>query len=254
MIKAIIIDDEPSAINVLTLLLRNKCKNDVEVIATSNSPFEGKYLIEQFNPDLVFLDIEMPGITGIDLLRSFKDPKFRVVFVTAYDAYAIEAFKLSAIDYLLKPIDADDIVRVVEKIKNDINKDQNHIASKLQSLEKLFDQHSNGNKKIGIGMIDKIVFVNSDEIIYCEAQGSYTNVYLQDGKKIMASKSLGEFESQLGSRKFFRIHHSSIINLNHIKEFQRFDGGYVVMDNNAKLEVSQRKRKDFLEAINDMIV
>ncbi len=196
----------------------------------------------------------MPGITGIDLLRSFKDPNFRVVFVTAYDAYAVEAFRLSAVDYLLKPIDADDVLHVIEKIKNDIHKDQNHLATKLQQLEKLFDQQSNGSKKIGIGMSDKIVFVKIDEIIYCEAQGSYTNVYLQDGKKILASKSLGEFESQLTPGKFFRIHHSFLINLNHIKEFQRFDGGYAIMDNNAKLEVSQRKRKDFLDAINDMVV
>jgi len=254
MIRTIIIDDEPSAVNVLSILLKKKCKTDVEVIATSNSPFEGKYLIEQLNPDLVFLDIEMPGITGIDLLRSFKDPSFRVVFVTAYDAYAVEAFRLSAVDYLLKPIDADDVAHVIEKIKTDINKDQNHFATKLQHLEKLFDQQSNGNKKIGIGMSDKIVFVKIDEIIYCEAQGAYTNVYLQDGKKILASKSLGEFESQLSAGKFFRIHHSFLINLNHIKEFQRFDGGYAIMDNNAKLEVSQRKRKDFLDEINDTVV
>jgi two-component system LytT family response regulator len=254
MIRVIIIDDEPAAVNLLSILLKKKCKTDVEVIATSNSPFEGKYLIEQLNPDLVFLDIEMPGITGIDLLRSFEDPRFRVVFVTAYDAYAVEAFRLSAVDYLLKPIDADDVHLVIEKIKNDIHRDQNHLASKLQKLEKLFDQHSNTNKKIGIGMSDKIVFVSIDDIVFCEAQGSYTNVYLQEGKKILASKSLGEFESQLTAGKFFRIHHSFLINLNHIKEFQRFDGGYAIMDNNAKLEVSQRKRKDFLDAINDMVV
>ena len=254
MIRAIIIDDEPSALNVLSLLLKKTCKNDVEVIATSNSPFEGKYLIEQQNPDLVFLDIEMPGITGIDLLRSFKDPGFRVVFVTAHDAYAVEAFRLSAIDYLLKPIDADDVVRVINKIKIDLTKDQNHLTSKLQHLEKIFDQHSYNNRKIGIGMSDKIVFINIDNIIYCEAQGAYTNVFLQDGKKIMASKSLGEFELQLNTEKFFRIHHSYLINLNRIKEFQRFDGGYAIMDNNVKLEVSQRKRKDFLDVINEFVI
>jgi two-component system LytT family response regulator len=254
MIRTIIIDDEPSAVNVLSLLLKKKCKDDVQVIATSNSPHLGKNLIEELRPDLVFLDVEMPGMSGIDLLRSFKDPVFRAVFVTAYDAYAVEAFRLSAVDYLLKPIDADDVIHVIEKIKNDINKDQNHLASKLQQLEKLFDQHSNDNKKIGIGMSDKIIFVTIDDIIYCEAQGAYTSVYLHDGKKILASKSLGDFESQLSTGKFFRIHHSFLINLNHIKEFQRFDGGYALMDNNAKLEVSQRKRKDFLDAINDMVV
>ena len=107
---------------------------------------------------------------------------------------------------------------------------------------------------MGIAMAEKIVFVNIPDILYCEASGVYTNIYLSDGKKIIASKPLGDFESQLSSHKFFRIHHSTLINLNHIKEFQRFNGGYVVMKNDAKLEVSHRKRKDFLEAVDDQVV
>jgi len=255
MIRAIIIDDEPSSVNVLSLLLKKKCKEDVQIIATTNSPQLGKELIEEHKPNLVFLDIEMPGMSGIDLLRSFTEPDFRVVFITAFDAYAIEAFRLSAIDYLLKPIEADDIVRVIEKIKKDIRKNENPIDVQLQSLQKLLQQnHSVSESKIGIGMADKIVFININEILFCEAQGAYTNVHLADGKKIVSSKSLGEFESQLASQKFFRIHHSTLINLNHIREFQKFDGGYVIMENNSKLEVSQRKRKDFLDTVNDMVV
>src|SRR5215510_6752382 len=122
MIRAIIIDDEPSAVNVLALLLQKKCQEDVEIIATSNSPVEGKALIEQHKPDLVFLDIEMGGMTGIDLLRSFSNPTFRVIFVTAFDAYAVEAFKLSVMDYLLKPLEGEDVVRAIRKIKNDIQR------------------------------------------------------------------------------------------------------------------------------------
>lgn len=255
MIRTIIIDDEPSSVNVLSLLLKKNCRQDVQIVATTNSPHLGKVLIEEHQPDLVFLDIEMPGMSGIDLLRSFTEPNFRCVFITAFDAYAVEAFRLSAIDYLLKPVEADDIVRVIEKIKNDIRKNENTIHVQLQNLQKLLLQNNiDSETKIGIGMADKIVFVNIPEILYCEAQGAYTNVYLKDGKKIVASKSLGDFESQLNSHKFFRIHHSTLINLNHIKEFQRFDGGYVVMENNAKLEVSQRKRKDFLDAIDDSVV
>ena len=255
MIRSIIIDDEPSAVNVLTLLLQKKCKDDVEIIATSNSPLEGKALIEKHKPDLVFLDIEMAGMTGIDLLRSFSNPSFRVIFVTAFDAYAVEAFRLSAMDYLLKPLEGEDVVRSVQKIKTDITKNQNLISIQLQSLEKIL-LHSTvaSQNKIGIGMADKIVFVNIPDIIYCEATGSYTNVYLYDGKKMVASKLLGEFESQLSNYKFFRIHHSYLINLNRIKEFQRHDGGYVIMENNKQLEVSQRKRKDFLDVIHNRIV
>ena len=255
MIRAIIIDDEPLAIDALEIILKKKCREDVLVIATSNSASLGKALIEEHKPDLVFLDIEMPGMSGIDLLRSFAEPVFRCVFITAFDAYAIEAFRLSAIDYLLKPVESDDIVRVIQKIKNDISKNENTIHVQLQNLQKLLlKNNTDPETKIGIGMADKIVFVNIPEILYCEAHGAYTNIYLKDGKKIMASKSLGDFESQLNTHKFFRIHHSILINLLHIKEFQRSDGGYVVMENNTKLEVSHRKRKDFLDAIDNFIV
>lgn len=255
MIRTIIIDDEPSAVNVLSLLLKKHCSNDIQIVATSNSSQLGKSQIEQYQPDLVLLDVEMPGMSGIDLVRSFPDPTFRVVFITAYDAYAVEAFRLSAIDYLLKPVEADDIVKVVQKIKKDICKNDQTFSSQFQTLQKLlFQKGPVSDQKIGIGMADKIVFKNIPDIIYCEAQGAYTNVYLADGKKIVASKSLGDFESQLNNHRFFRIHHSTLINLHRVKEFQRFDGGYVIMDNNSKLEVSQRKRKDFLEAINEMLV
>lgn len=255
MIRTIIVDDEPSAVNVIALLLKKKCKEDVEVIATSTSPFEGKALIEQHKPDLVFLDIEMPGMTGVDLLRSFTNPTFRVVFVTAFDAYAVEAFRLSAVDYLLKPVEGDDIIRAVQKIKTDIIRNENTITSQLHQLEKLLMHNTSAAEtKIGIGMADKIVFVNIPDIIYCEANGSYTNVYLKDGTKMVASKSLGDFETQLAPNKFFRIHHSSLINLNRVKEFQRHDGGYVILENGKQLEVSQRKRKDFLDAIHDIVV
>ena len=255
MIRAIIIDDEPLAIDSLSLLLKKKCINDVQVVATSNSPRLGRELIEKHHPDLVFADVEMPGMSGIDLVRSFPNPSFRVVFVTAYDAYAIEALRLSAIDYLLKPVASEDIINVVAKIKTEITKNENLLSMHLQSLEKLLTQTGiTSESRIGIAMAEKIVFVNISDILYCEASGVYTNIYLHDGKKIVASKPLGDFESQLSPQKFFRIHHSTLINLNHIKEFQRFNGGYVVMINDAKLEVSHRKRKDFLDAINDTVV
>ena len=255
MIRAIIIDDENSAVNVLRLLLTKNCSDDVTIVAATTSPTEGKLLIEQHKPDLVFLDIEMLGMTGIDLIRSLPNPNFHVVFVTAYDAYAIEAFELSAIDYLLKPIGADKVERVVSKVKESIRKNQAMMNDQLQHLERILKMHTAGNEdKIGVGMADKIVFVNISDISYCEARGNYTNVVLHDGKKIVASKTLGEFESQFANKNFFRIHHSYLINMNRLKEFQRYEGGYVLMDNNIKLEVSQRKRKEFLEAIDELLL
>ncbi len=253
MIRTIIIDDEKSAVNVLSILLKKKCKDIVDIIATTNSPFEGKELIEELKPDLVFLDIDMPGMTGIDLLRSFDKPTFRVVFVTAFDTYAIEAFRLSAVDYLLKPVEGDDISRIIEKISLDIRKNDNQISSHLERLEQLLKQKSGGQEtKISIGMSDKISFVTISSIVYCEANGAYTNVHLDDKTKMVVSKTLGDFESQLAEHKFYRIHHSYLINLNRVKEFQRHDGGYVIMENNKQLEVSQRKRKDFLDAIHSI--
>ncbi len=255
MIKAIIIDDEQASLNSLKLLLQKKCSGEVDVIASSTSPVEGLAIIQSLKPDLLFLDIEMPGMTGIDLVRSIPDLQAKVVFVTAYDAFAIEAFKVSAIDYLLKPVGTEDMKRVIEKIKTENRSNSSSIAKQLEHLEKVLQSNMHGQDgRIGIGTADKILFINVHEILYCEANGAYTNVFLADGKKLVASKSLGEFESQLHPYKFLRIHHSSLINLNRVKEFQRHDGGYVVMENNKHLEVSQRKRKDFLDAIHDIIV
>lgn len=255
MIRAIIIDDEPSAINVLSILLKKYCNDDVEVVATSTSPHDARTLIDQYQPDLVFLDIEMPGMSGIDIIRSIENPQFRFVFVTAYDVYAIEAFELSAIDYLLKPIGADKVQRVIHKVKEVIHKKQFLVNTQLQQLETLLKLHSlKSEKKIGIGMSDKIIFVNIGEILYCEAQGAYTKVYLNSGKSILTSKPLGDFEDQLSSQNFFRIHHSYIINLNKVKEFQKNDGAYVIMENGLKLEISTRKKKEFLTVMNNFVI
>jgi len=255
MIRTVIIDDEPAAVNVLATLLRKKCKDDVEVIATSTSPTEGRSLIEQHKPDLVFLDIEMPGMTGVDLIRSFNDPGFRVVFVTAYDDYAVQAFQLSAVNYLLKPVGPESVITTIEKIKDDVRKNQTNISEPLQQLEKLLSRHSGDDeKKIGIAMADKIIFIHVSDIIYCEASSAYTHVHLKNGGKMLASKPLGDFEILLLNHKFFRIHHSYLINLNRIKEFQRNDGGYVIMDDDKHLEVSRRKRTEFLQAIDDFVV
>jgi two-component system LytT family response regulator len=255
MIRAIIIDDEPLAIDALTILLKRKCREDVQVIATSNSPKLGKELIEKHQPDVVFLDVEMPGMSGIDLIHSFTNPNFRVVFVTAFDAYAIEALRLSAIDYLLKPVEPDEIQRVVTKVKAEVHKNENNFTEQFQNLEKLLLQNTSIKEaRIGIGMADKIVFVDIANILYCIAAGAYTNVYVGDGKKIVASRTLGEFEQQLVGHDFFRIHHSNLVNLRHVKEFQRFNGGYVIMNNNEKLEVSHRKKNDFLKALDEFMV
>lgn len=255
MIRTIIVDDEPSAINVVSLLLRKQYSTEVEVIATANEPVEAQELINKYCPDLVFMDIEMPGMSGIDLVKTLVNPNFYLVFVTAYDAYAVEAFELSAIDYLLKPVGLDKVIRVIEKVKSNKSLTGGQLQSQLHKLEKLLSSHKeHEDNRIGIATSDKILFVNVKEILFCEAKGSYSIVYLNDGKKLTASKLLRDFEEQLLQYNFFRIHHSILVNLNKIKEFQRNDGGAVVMENGQKLEVSQRKRKEFLQAIEGLIV
>ncbi|HEX6333106.1 MAG TPA: LytTR family DNA-binding domain-containing protein [Flavisolibacter sp.] len=255
MIKVIIIDDEPSAVDVISMILQMTAKDDVEILATSNSPEEGLQLIRTLKPDLVFLDVEMPGTTGIELVRSVNDPNLRVVFITAHDAYAVEAFRLRALNYLLKPVEADDLATIIDRVKKDISAGENTVLQQLINLERMMQQkNSLQETKIAIGMSDKIVFVTINDIIYCEASGTYTNIFLKDGAKMTSSKTLGDFQSQLERQKFFRIHHSHLINLNRVKEYQRHDGGYVIMENSKQLEVSHRKRKEFLMAIDEMMV
>jgi two-component system LytT family response regulator len=252
MIKTIIIDDEPSAINVLVLLLKKMWKDEVKILATSDSPYEGKSLIEEYSPDLVFLDIEMPGMSGINLIRTVENPGFHLVFVTAYDVYAVDAFEVCAIDYLLKPVSAEKVSRVIDKVKKQIQQKNGLVNLQLQQLEVLLKQNSGKDKKIALGMSDKIIFTNINDILYCEARGPYTNVHLENGKNIVTSRTLGEFEDQLTDHHFFRIHHSYLINLHRVKEFQRYDGGYVMIERDIRLEVSTRKRKDFLTVMNNL--
>lgn len=251
MIRTIIIDDEPAATSLLSLMLTKCCHDSIEIVCVANDPFEGRQQIIKNKPDLVFLDVEMSGMNGIQLMKSFHQPFFKVVFVTAHDKYALEALKLSAIEYLIKPVDLCELIGAVEKIKlkkNQIEFDQIQQHSNLEKLYSIMEH------KIGIAMADKIIFIPIAEIIYCEAHGPYTSIYFSNGNKITASKSLIEFELQLTSQRFYRIHHSYLINLNKIREYQRYDGGFVIMENEVKLDVSQRKRKEFLLAIDSIVI
>ena len=254
MIKAIIIDDEPLAIEALETILHKTFKEDLKVVATCNSSMSCMFLIEKYQPDLLFFNIEMSGLSGFDLVSSFSNPNFRVIFIAAFNQYAIDAFRLSGINYLLKPVEVDEIKRVIQKIKNEIKRNENLIGLQIQRLEQMMLKNkSTFESRISIPMADKIIFLKTCEILYCEANGVYTTIHLTNGNKMLVSKPLGNIEIQLSSYKFFRIHHSTIINLSHVKEFLRFDGGYVVMIDKTKLKVSHGKKKEFLEVINASI-
>lgn len=231
-ITAIIIDDEPHAIKTITGLLE-KYADGVEVIATATNALQGIKTISSMHPDVVFLDVNMPGGSGIDMLEALPKREFSVVFTTASADFAIQALKNFATDYLLKPIDIDELIVAVEKVRKQRNKKNTLTLSKL-ALPTL-----NGVKLIAI-----------NDIIYIEASDNYTHFFIDGEKnKLTISKTLKDFEEQLDSEQFCRIHQSYIINFNYLDTYIRGRGGQVVMKNGAILEVSARKKDDLLKKL-----
>ncbi len=245
MLKSIIIDDELKSRESLRILIEDFCTG-VEVSQLCQNVAEGLVAIEKHKPDVIFLDIQMQRETGFDLLNKIKEVTFEVIFTTAYSEYAIKAFKFSAIDYLLKPID-------IEELKASLLKVEKKIGGSITGrLEQLMDNLKGGNTenfKLALPTSDGLIFIKVNEIVYCEASSNYTNIYMLDGKKHLVSRTLKEYEEMLAESNFFRIHHSYLINLNLIKKYVRGDGGYVVMNNDTSLDVSKRKKEAFLDRI-----
>ncbi len=243
MIKTIIIDDEKKCVSFLQKLLQQH--TDVEVIATTSNADEGIKLILQHNPDLIFLDIEMPNKNGFEVLEAVKDINLNVVFTTAYQQYAINAIRHSALDYLLKPIDKTELANAIHQHKVKQKKEVQQ-----QQFNLLFSNIKNIHQaplRISIATTEGLVFINICDIIYCEASGSYTNLFLRNNEKLLSSKTLKDFEEMLHANSFCRIHHSFLVNSNEIKRYAKGDGGTVIMSNKAELPVSKRKKDDFLK-------
>lgn len=242
MIKAVILDDEPKAIKGLSWELTN-FKNEIEVVATFTEPEKAIVYIENNTIDCLFLDIEMPTMDGFQFLEKLENKNFAIVITTAYNEYAITALKQQALDYLLKPIDSDDVKETLQKIKNFIKQKNN-----TQSLENIllkFNQTSK-TKKITIHTDGKLVFLAPEDIFYIASDGNYATLFLKENKKIVVTKKLKEIMGLLPEKEFFRIHNSYIVNLNKIKEFLKSDG-YVVLENNDKIPVSRQRKSEFLE-------
>jgi two-component system, LytTR family, response regulator len=245
MHTAIIIDDEMKGRIALKQKLLDYCP-EIKLVGEANSGKQGIQLIEQMRPDIVFLDIEMPGMDGFEMLKKISDKKFQIIFTTAYDHYAIKAIKFAAFDYLLKPVDIEELRQAVEKIIN--SHPQNHTVRKLEVLEQhLFS--NNTLNKIAIPTLDGLLFFNIDDIIYLEAHSNYTEIHFANNQKLTASRTLKEFEELLPADKFFRPHHSHIINLQYIKRYIRGDGGQIELQNGTVVSVSRKKKEEFLKAI-----
>ncbi len=242
MIEAVIVDDEIKAIQGLSWELTN-FSDEIHVTASFTDPFEALTHLEKNIPDCLFLDIEMPTMDGFQFIQKLKNKNFPVVITTAYNQYAIKALKNEAIDYLLKPIDSDDLKDTIAKIKKYNTK--NYTAERLEKI--LLNFNTNAiHKKITFNTDGKLVFLESDEILYAESDGNYSTIYLVDGHKIVLTKKLKEVNELLPADSFFRIHNSYIINLTKIKEFLKTDG-YVVIKPNHKIPVSRQKKSDFLD-------
>ena len=246
MLKAIIIDDEKSSRNALQQKLVNHCPK-VTVIAECENGEEGIKSIEESKPDIIFLDIEMPRMNGFTMLQQLKQHNFEIIFITAYDHYAIKAIKYSALDYLVKPVEIADLQSAVERASVKRNKNTGNMA--LETLLHNLINKEKEHQRIAIPSMEGLQFVETQDIIYLEAASNYTNFYLKNNKKIIVAKTLKDYEELLPSSIFIRIHHSHIINTNCIEKYLKGDGGQVLMKNGATLDVSRRKKDEFLKII-----
>lgn len=243
MIKAVLIDDEEHSIETLAWKIENYCV-DVEVVNSFSDPVEGLKFLNTHSVDLLFLDIEMPVLNGFDLLQKVDKVKFDIIFTTAYDEYGIRAIKYSALDYLLKPVETEELSLAVEKFKK-----KQSPAILPQQLEVLFNSLKRGqssSQKIALSTKESIELVRPQDIILCESDNNYTMVFL-NGRKKLISKTLKEFEDLLVPHNFYRSHQSYLINIDHIKEYVRQDGGYIKMSNEMSVPVSRNKKEGLLK-------
>ena len=244
MINAIIIDDEKNALEVLEMQLNQYCEN-VHIVAKANGGIKGIEAIKKYSPDLVFLDIEMPHKNGFDVLTETKQYNYDVIFTTAYDQFAIKAFKYSAIDYLLKPIDIIELQQAVDKIKN--KQGGNSLDEKIKALFYQLQTPQKLTNKIALPIGDSMQFMEPDEIIRCESDSNYTHIFLANGKKITMAKTLKEVEENINGTSLFRIHQSHLVNMNRISKYIKGDGAYVVMDDGTQITISRNKKEAFME-------
>jgi two-component system LytT family response regulator len=244
MIRAIIVEDEQRSADVLKALINRYC-DDVEVIKHENSVLGGIAAIEELKPDLVFLDVELPDGSGFNVLEHFPGNELNIIFVTAYEHYAFKAIKACAIDYLLKPVDIEDLVVAVNKAKAEIGTAE--LEGKKAALAHNFKQKGSYNQKIALPTIDGIVFVHLAQIILCKAEGNYTRFVLENGESVMVSKPLAHFEEILDDTQFCRTHQSFVVNLLHVSKYVKGRGGCLVMSNGMNVEVSSRLKYDVLD-------
>ena len=251
MPKAIIVEDELHSRQFLKNLVTEYCP-ELNLVALASDVEEGVAAIKEHKPDIVFLDIEMQTGTGFDLLLQFPAPEFEVIFTTAYDHYAIKAIKFSAIDYLLKPIEIEELQQAVKKITD--KKAMNGSQQALQMLLKNLQAPPKEDPSITLATSEGLEFIPLQQIIRIEASGPYSYFFLKNNKKIMVSRNLKEYEVMLSDHGFFRAHNSHIINIREVKRMVKTDGGYAVMSDDSKISISPKKKDEFMQQMSQRLV
>ncbi|MBN8698560.1 MAG: response regulator transcription factor [Chitinophagales bacterium] len=244
MLKTVIVDDDFRDRDILKQLLERYCPDEVEVAGSASNVAEAFLLIAEKKPGLVFLDIELGSESGFDLLKKFTQYPFRVIFATAHDQYAIQAIKFNALDYLLKPIEIAELVNAVQKVK-----ESGHLSldAELKNLvENLAHPHHKSNR-VAIPVSNGYKMISVESILFCEAKKEYTYIHCRDQPTICSSVNLGEYEMLLANYSFCRVHHSFLVNKEHVKQYNKGEGGELLLENNMTIPVSRRKKQEVLE-------
>ncbi len=246
-LKAIIVDDEKSSLQNLQQKLTEFCP-DIQVLSSSEKPEEAILLIRQHKPDVIFLDIEMPRMSGIRMLEELADYTGEIIFTTAYNHYAVEAIRISAFDYLVKPVSITDLQNAVARL---VKYKQSETRERLDILRQSLSDTKSQDDKIAVPTGEGMEFIRIKNIIHIESSSNYSKIFLVDGKNMLVTKLLKDFEDILAPYKFYRIHNSHLINLSYIKKYIRGDGGQVVMQDNTYIDVARRKKEEFLRLISN---
>jgi len=245
MIKAIIIDDEPYCCEILAAMLESDCP-EVEIKAICNNAKDALTTIRQQSPDLVFLDVEMPKMNGFEMLEQLSSLNFHLIFTTSYDKYALKAIRFSAIDYLLKPVDREELKKAVQKVKDRF---QITIPQQLEILMAKLNQASNGLNKIALPTMEGLQLIPISSIVSCESDDNYTALKLKDGKKLLVTRSLKDIAESLEQHSFIRVHRSWLVNLNEIEKYMKGEGGYLVMSDGTSIDVARNKKEVLLKKL-----
>ena len=243
MIEAVIIDDVQQARETLKADLKDYCP-EIKIVGEADGVVSGAKLIKQHQPQVAFLDIQMQDGSGFDLLEILPEVNFKIIFTTASDAFAIQAFRFSALDYLLKPIDPDELKGAVQKIGQTTETDQGSLEVLKETIAA-----PRALKRLALNTLEKIHIAEISNIVRCESNVNYTMFHFAEGRKLLVTKTLKEFDEMLRDQGFIRVHQSHLVNVNYLKEYVKTDGGYLVMKNGNEVPVSTRKKQMVLEAI-----